>query len=103
VDVLQTFFGDAAHRAAIQDGVPWRDVQYEAVYIRNDNPLLRTLPVARDARVKLMAICESPSRRIGLMELRRATTPFTDTFYYEVTVIGGNVEHIQQLTAVAGC
>jgi hypothetical protein len=103
VDVLQTFFGDAAHRAAIQDGVPWSDVQFEPVYIRNDNPLLRTLPVARDVRIKLIGVCMDPGRRIALTELRTATTPFTDTFYYEVTVVGGDVERIQQLIAVAGC
>jgi hypothetical protein len=103
VDVLQTFFGDAAHRAATQDGVPWSDVQYDPVYIRNVNPLLRALPVARDVHIKLMGICESPSRRIGLRELRSATTPFTDTFYYEVTVVGGSVERIQQLVAVSAC
>jgi hypothetical protein len=103
VDVLQTFFGDAAHRAAIQDGVPWSDVQFEPVYIRNDNPLLRTLPVARDVRIKLIGVCMDPGRRIALRELRKATTPFTGTFYYEVTVVGGSVERIQQLIAVAGC
>ena len=46
VDVLQTFVGSDAHQAAIQDGVSWNDVRYDPVYIRNENPLLRTLPVA---------------------------------------------------------
>ena len=104
VDVVQVFVGGAAHQAAIEDGVAWGDVRFDPVYIRNENPLLRTLPVARDVRIKLIAICEiAPNRWVGLTELRRATTPFTDGFYYEVTVRGGSVERIRQLVTVAGC
>ena len=103
VDVLQVFVGTAAHRAAIEDGVRWIDIRYDPVYIRNENPLLRTLPVARDVRIKLIAICMAPNRWVGLRELRQATTPFTDSFYYEVTVVGGSVERIRQLVTVAGC
>jgi hypothetical protein len=102
-DVLQVFVGAAAHEAAIEDGVRWMDVRYNPVYIRNENPLLRTLPVARDVRIKLIAICMAPNRWVGLRELREATTPFTDSFYYEVTVAGGSVERIRQLVTVAGC
>ena len=47
VDVLQVFVGAEAHQAAIEDGVSWNDVRFNPVYIRNENPLLRTLPVAR--------------------------------------------------------
>lgn len=103
VDVLQTFFGDAAHQAAIEDGKRWSDVQYDPVYIRNENPLLRTLPVTRDVHIKLIGVCMAPSRYIGLTQLRSATTPFTDTFYYDVSVVGGSVVGIQQKIAVAGC
>jgi len=103
VDVLQVFAGAAAHEAAIEDGVRWMDVRYNPVYIRNENPLLRTLPVARDVRIKLIAICMAPNRWVGLTELRRATTPFTDTFYYAVTIVGGSVERIRQLVTAAGC
>jgi hypothetical protein len=103
VDVLQTFFGADAHRAAIEDGVPWTDVRYQPVYIRNDNPLLRTLPVARDVKIKLIGVCMAPSRVVGLTQLREATTPFTDTFYYDVTVTAGAVERIDQRIAVSAC
>lgn len=103
VDVLQTFFGEAAHQAAIQDGVPWADVQYAPVYIRNENPLLRTLPVAPDVRIKLIGVCIASDRRAGLTKLRKETTPFTDTFYYDVSVVGGQVERIRQLVAVSAC
>ncbi len=103
VDVVQTFFGDDAHRAAIEDGVAWKDVRYDPVYIRNVNPLLRTLPVARDVHIKLIGMCEAPSRWIGLTELREATTPFTHLFYYEVTMVDGRVAGILQKVAVAAC
>jgi hypothetical protein len=103
VDVLQVFVGSEAHQAAVEDGVPWRDVRYAPVYIRNENPLLRTLPVARDARIKFMGECVAPSRLVGLTDLREAITPFTETFYYEVSVVGGSVEGIRQLIAISAC
>jgi hypothetical protein len=103
VDVLQTFFGEDAHQAAIEDGVAWKDVQYNPVYIRNENPLLRTLPVARDVHIKLIGMCESPSRWIGLTQLKEETTPFTELFYYEVTMVDGNVEGILQKVALSAC
>jgi hypothetical protein len=103
VDVLQVFVGAEAHQAAIEDGVSWNDVRFNPVYIRNENPLLRTLPVARHAHIKLLGMCEAASRSIGLKELGNETTPFTDTFYYDVTVVGGSVVGITQKIAVAAC
>ena len=103
VDVLQTFFGADAHQAAVEDGKDWRDVRYDPVYIRNENPLLRTLPVAPDAHIKLIGLCEAPDRTIGLTQLRAATTPFTDTFYYDISVTDGVIDGIRQLVAIAGC
>ena len=103
VDLLQTFVGEAAHQAAIDDGVTWRWVQSDPVYIRNDSPLLWTLPVAYDVRIKLIHICVSPDRSIALRQLRQEITPFTTVFYYRVTVVDGHVENIQQLLARAAC
>ena len=103
VDVVQVFVGSAAHQAAIEDGVAWRDVRFDPVYIRNENPLLRTLPVAREVKIKFIGECMEPSRRVGLTELRKETTPFTTVFYYDVSVVGGSIQSIQQLIAVAAC
>jgi hypothetical protein len=103
VDVLQVFTGSAAHRAAIEDGVPWTNVRYDPVYIRNENPLLRTLPVARDVHIELFGECTAPNRWAGLTELRKATRSFTDMFYYEISVVGGRLERIGQLVAIAAC
>ena len=103
VDVLQIFTGTAAHQAANEDGVPWNSVRYDPVYIRNENPLLRTLPVAADVRIDLIGVCETPNRTVGLTQLLKETTPFTKAFYYEVSVQSGVVTRIQQKIAIAAC
>jgi hypothetical protein len=103
VDVVQVFVGGAAHQAAIEDGVAWQNVRFDPVYIRNENPLLRALPVAREVNIKFIGVCMEPNRRVGLTELRKEITPFTTTFYYDVSVVGGTIERIQQLIAVAAC
>ena len=103
VDVLQLFTGTAAHQAAIDDGVPWADVRYDPVYIRNENPLLRTLPVDRRVKIKFIAMCMSPSRWVGLTELRKQTKNFDETYYYEMSVIDGSVVAIDQRIAISAC
>lgn len=103
VDVLQTFFGPDALHAAVEDGLAWKDVRYAPVYIRNENDFLRTLPVALDARIKLIGTCEAPSRAVGLTDLREETTPFNEYYYYEITVMSGTVVDITQRVAIAGC
>lgn len=103
VDVLQSFFGAARHQAAIEDGVDWKDVRYDPVYLRNENPLMRTLPVAEDVRIKLIGVCLAPDRTVGLTQLREEIWPHNEGFYYDVTVVGGSVEAIMQKIALAGC
>jgi len=103
VDVLQVFTGTAAHQAAIEDGVPWADVRYNPVYVRNENPLLRTLPVARSVKIKFIAMCMSPSRQVGLTELRKQTKNFDELYYYEMSVIDGTVVAIDQRVALSAC
>jgi hypothetical protein len=102
-DVLQTFFGADARRAAAEDGVPWGQVKYDPVYIRNENPRLRTLPVAPAVRIELIGACEEPDRTAGLRQLRTAARPFEETFYYDVSVIGGVIEEIVQRIAIPAC
>ena len=60
VDVLQVFRHDDAVRAAVQDGMKRRDARYYFVYVRNENDLLRTVPVARDVKIHFMGVCEVP-------------------------------------------
>ena len=104
VDVLQLCVGQAEqHQAAIEDGVPWADVRYDPVYLRNENPLLRTLPVTDDAHIRFMGTCEAPSRQVGLTQLLRETTPFNRTFYYEISVVDGSIVAIEQRIAISAC
>jgi hypothetical protein len=102
VDVLQVFAGTAAHQAAIEDGVAWADVRYDPVYIRNENSLLRTLPVAEDARITFLGGCESPSRQAGLNQLRREGVG-SETYYFEMSVIDGSVVAIDERIAISAC
>ena len=104
VDVLQVFVGEAEqHQAAIEDGVPWTDVQSNPVYIRNENPLLRTLPVANDVHIKFVGMCMSPSRWVGLTELRKETADFDELYFYELTIVDGGVTRIMQRVALSAC
>jgi hypothetical protein len=102
VDVLQVFVGAEQHQAAIEDGVNWQNVMYDPVYIRNENPLLRTLPVAREARIVLFGRCEEPNRLIGLTKVRRETKWSGEGFYWELTVIGGDVVAMEERVAPPG-
>jgi hypothetical protein len=102
VDVLQVFVGAEQHQAAIEDGVDWRNVMYDPVYIRNENPLLRKLPVAGDAWITFLGGCESPSRQAGLNQLRREGVG-SETYYFEMSVIDGSVVAIDQKIAVSAC
>jgi hypothetical protein len=104
VDVVQAFTGDAAVAAAIQDGIRPRDAQYLPAYIRNENDRLRTLSVAPDVSIRLMGECDSAGdRNAALTKLARATTPFSTTYYYSVTIAGGEVHRIVQHLAISAC
>jgi hypothetical protein len=102
VDVLQVFVGAEQHQAAIEDGVDWRNVMYDPVYIRNENPLLRTLPVSREVRIVLFGRCEEPNRRVGLTKVRRETKWSGEGFYWELTVVGGDVLAMEERVAPPG-
>jgi hypothetical protein len=103
VDVLQVFVGSAARQAAIEDGRSWAEVRYDPVYIRNENPLLRTLPVTRDVRIEFLDGCAGSNQWGGLTRLSGDAKPFTESLYYEVTVVGGSITEILQKVAVSAC
>lgn len=103
IDVLQAFVGQEQQReAATEDGVSWQDVMYDPVYIRNENPLLRTLPVTRDADITFLGGCEAPSRQAGLRQLQREAVG-NETYYFNMSVIDGSVVAIEQRVASSGC
>lgn len=103
VDVIQVFAGAEQRRAAVEDGVDWAYVMYDPVYVRNKNPLLRTLPVAWDVRILFYGWCDYPSRWAGLTELRREAASSGEGWYYDLTVVHGEVVAIEQKVASAGC
>ncbi len=107
VDVIQTFEGREAVRAAMEDGLSRRDARqyrYVPVYVRNENPLLRTLPVAEDVGIELVEGCDSSGdRTMALRELRRAVASFEETFYYALVLEGGSVTRVEQRVAVSAC
>jgi hypothetical protein len=104
VDVLQVFVGEAEqHQAAIEDGVNWAYVKYDPIYVRNENPLLRRLPVAWDVRILFFGWCDYPERWAGLTELRKEVASSGEGWYYEVTITDGEVVGIEQKEAFSGC
>jgi hypothetical protein len=106
VDVIQTFTGKSAVRAAIENGTPRDEARqfFYPVYVRNQNDLLRTLPVAPDVSIQFIGECESPGTRDAqLSELSERTTPFETTFFYSITVSKGQVQGVVQHLALPAC
>jgi type V secretory pathway adhesin AidA len=104
VDVVQVFHDDAAVRAAIADGKSASDARYLTTWVRNENPRLRTLPLAGDLRVKLRDACGEPDPgREALLAKLAANASLDGTYYYTLTVRHGTVERIQERLAVSAC
>jgi hypothetical protein len=104
VDVIQVFEDEAAASAAIEDGMDPSVGQYLYVYTRNLNPRLRTLPVADDLWIEFLGECEAPpDRNAALTELADKTTPFNETYYYDITVLDGAIHQITERLAVPAC
>jgi hypothetical protein len=103
VDVIQVYLDDAARREARKDGMSWKDSRYLHLYLRNENPLLRFLPVAGDARIEFVGGCVAEDTIVGLKDLEKASTPFTDAFYYDMVVSDGVVVDITQRYSTEGC
>jgi hypothetical protein len=104
VDVVQVFTDKAAVDAAIQDGRPRDQAQYLSVYVRNQNPRLRTLPLASGFQVDLHGACEDsfPSRQQQLDKLA-ANARLGGTYYYTLTVKDGAVQRIAEHLAINAC
>jgi hypothetical protein len=106
VDLVQVFQDKAAVTAAIQDGKPRDTAQYLSVWVRNQNPRLRTLPLARDVRLDLHGgDCEgSRSQQLTTLaaDARLMSGP-VHTYYYTLTVAGGSVHRVQEILAINAC
>jgi hypothetical protein len=104
VDVVQVFHDGAAARAAIADGKSAADAEYLTTWVRNENPRLRTLPLADDLQVKLRDACGEPDPgREALLAKLASNASLDGTYYYTLTVHDGAVGRIQERLAVNAC
>jgi hypothetical protein len=97
VDLVQLFEGQAAIDAAVADGMSHDTAQVLYVYVRNQNPRLRTLPLAGDLRVDLLPgdCIESLNHQLAkLIKDARVMNGSRPAYYFTLTVAGGAVHHI---------
>jgi hypothetical protein len=93
VDLVQVFHDQAAVEAAVADGKPRAAAQYVSTYVRNQNPRLRTLPLAGDLRVDLLGGCEEP---VSHQLSKLAADARSGGYYFTLSVSGGAVHQVQE-------
>jgi hypothetical protein len=108
VDLVQVLEGEAAYKAAKEDGKHAEQVgpgvYLPEQYVRNQNSLLRTLPVARDVRIQFYGVCEGPAPGPpALSELAKRMDRFKGWFYYHFTVEDGLVQTMQERQVQPAC
>jgi hypothetical protein len=102
VDVVQAFFDGDAVKAAIADGRSREEARYLPVWLRNENPRLRTLPVAAGFKADLVQACDEPSSGGAALE-RLAVNARSDIYFYSLTVRDGAVQSVKERLAVNAC
>jgi hypothetical protein len=102
VDLVQVFTGDAAMRAAIEDGMDRNAAQVRDTYVRNQNDRLRTLEMASNVRLHLLGSCDSTGREALFTQLIKDAN-YGDLFYYTLRVQGGVVQRIDEHQAQPAC
>jgi hypothetical protein len=106
VDLVQVFHDQAAIDAAVADGMPHDQAQVLYVWVRNQNPRLRTLPMARDLRLDLLPgdCIESRNHQFAkLVKDSRAMSGSRPAYYFTLTVAGGLVHRIQEDKTFNAC
>jgi hypothetical protein len=104
VDLVQVFTGDAAVRAAIEDGMDRSAAEVRDTYVRNQNPRLRTLEMASNVQLRLIGSCESTGQEALFTKLiKDATYGQGQLFYYTLHVQGGVVRQIDEHQAQPAC
>lgn len=104
VDVVQVFTDDEAVKAAIADGKSPAEAKYLTGWVRNENPRLRTLPLAADLKVDLLGTCEeSGSDREAVLTRLADNAKRKGDYYFMLTVSDGTVERIQERLAINAC
>jgi hypothetical protein len=105
VDLVQVFHDQAAVDAAVADGQSRDRAQVLSTYVRNQNPRLRTLPLAGDVRLDLHGGCEEPvSHQLAKLAAdAQAMSGPVHTWYFTLTVAGGAVQRVQEFVAINAC
>jgi hypothetical protein len=103
VDVVQVFHDDAAVQAAIADGKSRDDAQYLTTWVRNQNPRLRTLPLAGNVAIQLRGGCEEDQSKDALLTKLATNASQHGTYYYTLSVADGKVHRIQERLAINAC
>jgi hypothetical protein len=104
VDVVQVFNDDKAVKAAIADGKPPSEAKYLTGWVRNENPRLRTLPLAGGLDVRLLGGCEeSGSDRAAVLSRLADHAKRKGPYYFTLTVADGKVKRIQEHLAINAC
>jgi hypothetical protein len=102
VDVVQLFLDGDAVKAALADGKPREQAEVMSVYLRNQNPRLRTLPLASDLKVDFYQSCdEKPDRRAVLEQL--AGNARLGVYFHSLTVRDGVVHAIKERQIHPAC
>jgi len=106
VDLVQVFQGQAAIDAAFADGLPRDQAQVLYVWVRNQNPRLRTLAIASDLQIDLLPgdCIESRNHQLAkLLKDSRAISNSRPAYYFTLTVAGGAIHHIQEDKTFNAC
>ena len=106
VDLVQVFQGQAAIDAAIADGLPRDQAQVLYVWVRNQNPRLRTLAMASDLQIDLLPgdCIEARNHQLAkLIKDSRAISNSRPAYYFTLTVAGGAVHRIQEDKTFNAC
>ena len=102
VDVVQLFLDGDAVKAALADGKPRQRAEVMTVYLRNQNPRLRTLPLAADLKVDLHGSCEENKDRRALLE-QLAGNARLGLYFHTLTVRDGVVHAIKERQIQPAC
>jgi hypothetical protein len=106
VDLVQVFKYPASVDAAIGDGLARDQAQVLDVWVRNQNPRLRTLPMASDLQIDLLPgdCIESRNHQLAkLIKDSRAISNSRPAYYFTLTVAGGAVQRIQEDKTFNAC
>jgi hypothetical protein len=106
VDLVQVFKYPASVDAAIADGMARDQAQVLDVWVRNQNPRLRTLPLASDLQIDLLPgdCIESRNHQLAkLIKDSRAISNSRPAYYFTLTVAGGVVHRIQEDKTFNAC